>query len=261
MNNTPLISVVTATFNAGDELLKTIQSIQNQSFTDFEFIVIDGGSTDNTLEIIKNYYPGTITHYISEPDKGIYDAWNKGLYFAKGEWIGFIGAGDLYNPDALSKYANFITGASTELEYISSRVEIVSDEGKVLEVKGSQWECSKFKKYMNTAHVGSLHSRKLYDTYGKYDISYKIAGDYELLMRPLGKLRAGYFNEITAKMLYGGTSMTSVSLKNYLEDFRIKSETGKVPVLKARIDNYLSFLRAKVRYFLNERGIFFHYNK
>lgn len=256
----PLISIITATYNAGQELIKTIESIKNQTFKNFEFIVIDGGSTDGTIKIIEDYYPEVIKYYVSERDSGIFDAWNKGLSVAQGQWVAFLGAGDEYYSDALAQYSNSIQDGFSEMEYISSKVEIVDSEGKLLFVRGSKWEWNKFKKFMNTAHVGSLHSKKLFEKYGVYDTSYKIAGDYELLMRALENLNAGFVNETTAKMLYGGTSMTSISFKNYDEDFRIKTEVGKQNVLRSRIENFLSFLRAKIKYFLNRNGIFFHIN-
>lgn len=255
-----LISIIIATYNAELVLEATLKSIANQVYKNFELIIIDGLSTDKTAAVVKDYQD-IITYYISESDKGIFDAWNKGLKMSKGDWISFMGAGDEYLPDALQEYINFINRQDVKLEYISSRVEIINEEGKSLEIKGSAWEWAKFKRYMNTPHVGSLHSRNLFLKYGNYNISYKIAGDYELLMRATDSLKAGYVDKITAKMLYGGVSMISVSFRNYQEDFRIKTETGKMPVLKARIDNFLSFVRAKIRYFLNQHGIYFHYNK
>lgn len=95
MNNTPLITVVTVCYNAVNELEKTMLSVLNQTYDNIEYIVIDGGSKDGTVDIIKKY-ADRLTYWVSEPDKGIYDAMNKGIQVAKGEWVNFMNAGDWF---------------------------------------------------------------------------------------------------------------------------------------------------------------------
>ena len=95
--NKPLISIITATLNSGTSLEKTILSVLNQSYENVEHIIIDGGSKDNTLEILEKYKNNYKVRWISEPDKGISDAFNKGLRIAKGEYINFQGAGDCFS--------------------------------------------------------------------------------------------------------------------------------------------------------------------
>jgi len=95
MNNNPLISVVTVTYNAASVLEETILSVINQTYPNIQYIIIDGGSTDGTIDIIKKY-ENRISYWISEPDKGIYDAMNKGINKATGEWINFMNAGDSF---------------------------------------------------------------------------------------------------------------------------------------------------------------------
>ena len=94
MNN-PLISIITVSFNAVSTIEKTILSVINQTYPNIEYIIIDGGSTDGTVNVIKKY-SDKITHWVSEPDKGIYDAMNKGIAIATGEWINFMNAGDIF---------------------------------------------------------------------------------------------------------------------------------------------------------------------
>ena len=103
MKNNPLISVVTVSYNAVLTIEQTILSVINQTYPHIEYIIIDGGSTDGTVDIIKKY-ANRIAYWVSEPDKGIYDAMNKGIRTAKGEWINFMNAGDLfYSKDTLEK--------------------------------------------------------------------------------------------------------------------------------------------------------------
>ena len=108
----PKISIIIATYNAGKTLARCLQSIREEKTNEIELLVIDGGSKDNTLDII-NTYQDTIDYSCSEPDKGIYDAWNKGISHAKGDWMMFIGADDYLVGNALSDYLNKIVQLTT----------------------------------------------------------------------------------------------------------------------------------------------------
>jgi glycosyltransferase involved in cell wall biosynthesis len=181
-------------------------SVLSQLYSNIEYILIDGGSTDRSLEIVKQYHD-SIDYWISEPDNGIYEAWNKGILASNGEWIGFLGAGDIYFDHAIENYVNRVYElGDTDLEYISSRNELISKSGKVLRVIGTQWEWKRFRRFMNVAHVGSLHHKALFQRYGLFDPTYRICGDYELLLRPRDKLRTGFVNKVTAQMRIGGVS-------------------------------------------------------
>ena len=106
MNKIPFFTVITASFNSEKTIDKTIESLLNQNYTNFEYIIIDGNSKDSTLEIIKSFEQKfkekNITYkFISEPDKGIYDAWNKGIKLSDGEWISFLGSDDYYTDNTV----------------------------------------------------------------------------------------------------------------------------------------------------------------
>lgn len=128
-DNKPKITVITVVFNAKDQIEDTIKSVINQTYPNIEYIVLDGGSTDGTVEIIKQY-DGKITLWKSEPDKGIYDAMNKGIDLATGDWINFMNAGDyFYTPDVLEKVfddgkvdADFVYGGHIDNFYIGEQV-------------------------------------------------------------------------------------------------------------------------------------------
>lgn len=204
--NTQPISIIIATYNAAGTFVKCMDCIRNQSFKDFELIVIDGGSTDATLAIAKEN-SDLIDYFVSEPDAGIYDAWNKGLAQARGEWIMFVGSDDYLLPDALETYQSFMNNnALNDVYYISSKVEIISDRGERRRVFGWPWVWHIFKKKHIVAHPGSLHHKNLFKNFGAYDTQFKIVGDYEILLRAKEKLNARFINQITLQMTEGGVS-------------------------------------------------------
>lgn len=202
----PLFSIIMASFNAEKTIERSIGCITRQLFRNFELLVIDGGSTDCSPEII-NRNKDCIAYWVSEPDNGIYDAWNKGLQEAKGEWILFIGTDDYLRPDALLHYNSFLQKQDlTGVLYVSSKVQIVSSEGVKKRVFGWPWQWRVFRFKPLVAHPGSLHHRSLFEKYGVYNTAYKIAGDYELLLRPKERLNAGFLDAITVDMTEGGVS-------------------------------------------------------
>lgn len=240
----PLITVITVVFNGASTLEKSISSVIRNLNDDVEYIIIDGGSVDGTLEIIRRY-ENQIDSWISEADRGIYDAWNKGIALARGEWISFLGADDCYQDGALKAYANFIHCHSNEsFDYISSRINLISD-GNCFRTVGKRWNWKDFKKYMNVAHVGSMHNRTLFAKHGLYDISYKICGDYEFLLRPGIDLKAGYMNAITVDMSVGGVS--NGSLLAFEETRRAKLITGKRGFIAISFEKYIAIIKWKIR--------------
>lgn len=221
------ISIIIATYNAGKTLERCLKSIIPQKTEETEILVIDGGSKDNTLSIIeecKNY----ISYTISEPDNGVYDAWNKGIDAAKGDWIMFIGADDILMPDALKTYLAFLNEKSNEdIDFISSKIQIRS-EGDDLTVAGKKWVYDRCRINMDVIHVASLTRREYLIKMGGFDTKYKIVGDYDFLMRGGKKMNATFCNHIVAVMALGGISF---SVKGLREQFVIKHRAGNVPYL------------------------------
>lgn len=143
---------------------------------------------------------------MSEPDQGIYDAWNKGIERAKGDWIMFIGADDQLMPNALESYRKFINEnlGAFGIDLISSKVKMIDDKGNLVRIKGWPFLWPMFLKEMTIAHPGALHSKTLFKKYGNFDINYKIVGDYELLLRAKDSLESLYHDEISVIMSEGG---------------------------------------------------------
>jgi glycosyltransferase involved in cell wall biosynthesis len=200
----PLITVITAVFNCHQHIEQAILSVINQSYSNIEYIIIDGGSTDGTVDIIRKY-ESHINYWISEQDNGVYDAWNKGILHSHGKWISFLGADDIYLPNAIEEYV-FLINKYKNIQYISSEVRLISPAGKSLRTIGKAWNWPDFERYMNIAHVGSLHARSMFNERGLYNLDFKIAGDYEFLLRFNSSLRAIFLNNITVEMHVGGVS-------------------------------------------------------
>lgn len=218
----PLVTIITATFNIEGCLPHTIESIRNRTYKNIEWIVVDGASTDGTIELLRQN-EDAIDYWISEPDNGIFDAWNKGVSLANGEWIAFLGAGDSYKAEAIEGYINAIKACSIRPDFVSSRVSFVNNRGMAVRVKGAPFEWELFKNYMTIAHVGAFHHRSLFERYGLFEKSYVSAADYEFLMRCGSSLKTLYLDMVTAEMVVGGASDSYVGLK---EAYRIQRQYG-----------------------------------
>ena len=248
MHQVPFFTIITASFNSEKTICKTIESLLNQSFKNFEYLLIDGKSTDKTVEIIKNFEPrfkekGITYKWISEKDSGIYYAFNKGLNLANGNWISFLGSDDYYTENALKLYNNAIISSEKSIDLCYSKVQIVTEE-KNVSVINETWKWSVFKKYMNIPHVGSFHNKDYFKKYGNFNETFKIAGDYELLLRANKTLKTLKVDEITTFMSENGVSNNQVS-KVFKETFKAKQQTGKRNVLLCTID----YLIAIAKYF------------
>ncbi|MEG1617180.1 MAG: glycosyltransferase family 2 protein [Bacteroidales bacterium] len=207
-----LISIIIATYNPGYKLNTTLKSLRKQHYKNFELIIIDGGSDDLTVDVIREN-EDFISYWVSEQDNGVYDAWNKGINVATGKWICFLGAGDTLYPDTLLKYTNVINTSSSHLDFISGKVQNVTIDGIEATVFGQKWKWREFRNIMTLAHVGALHNRKLFEDVGLFDTDYLIAGDYELLLRKRGELKTFFIPEVLANMELGGISFSIKALK------------------------------------------------
>jgi len=247
-----VISIVIATYNARQNIQNCLESLILQKNEKVELIIIDGGSTDGTLDIIRDN-TNVINYWISEPDNGIYEAWNKGITQCHGDWIMFLGADDRLFPDAIASYLDFINSDKSidQIDLISSRVQMIDSMGNPIRIKGWSFQWPLFLKEMTVAHVGALHSRKLFEKYGLFDTSYKIVGDYELLLRPGAQLKSRYLDKLTAIMSEGGVSD---SVKSIREHYRAASSTGKYPKVKSLSNAIIVYLKFKLKHFARLLG-------
>jgi glycosyltransferase involved in cell wall biosynthesis len=234
------VSIITAVYNAATTLVSCLESVMAQDYPNTEHILMDGASTDGSVEVLKRYDERIL--WRSEPDKGIYDAWNKALTLATGEWIAFLGADDILLPGAIQSYMDAAI-QKPDAEYISSNVRLLYPSGAT-KVIGQPWSWPSFQNRMTTAHVASMHRRSLFQRYGQYDASYRIVGDYELLLRPGAGLKAHFIPVVTAEMRTGGASDSFSSL---YEAERAKVMTGGRSRVLARSDLFIAKTKLYIR--------------
>jgi glycosyltransferase involved in cell wall biosynthesis len=237
----PLVTVITAVFNRATSMRKCLDSIVGQDYPNIEYIVLDGGSTDGTLDVLRGC-DDRIAFWKSEPDAGIYDAWNKGLSLARGEWISFLGSDDEYLPGAVTSYME-LARQRPDADYLSARVRRVHPSGYSV-IMGGPWQWPLFSHHMCSAHVGSMHRRRLFEAYGRFDASYRIAGDYEFLLRPGERLRSAFLPMDTARHRSGGASDSKAA---YLEAARAKIATGGVRPRVAQFDLRIGLVKYRLR--------------
>jgi glycosyltransferase involved in cell wall biosynthesis len=237
----PLVTVITAVFNGVSTIKRCIQSVVDQDYPYVEHIIVDGGSTDGTIDVLREY-ENRIAIWISEPDHGVYDAWNKGLRLARGEWIAFLGSDDEYLPGAITAYMA-LASDNLGADYLSSQVKWLHSSG-YSRIIGGPWEWRRFSRYMCCAHVGSMHRRRLFERYGYLDVSYRIAADYEFLLRARAELHSAFVPTVTVHMRAGGASDSIAALR---EAKRAKLETGGLPKLVAVLDLRLAIIKYQAR--------------
>ena len=226
-------SIIIPTYNCLHLLRRAINSVYSLSYPShlFELIVIDGGSSDGTTEFLKTN-SNNISYWISEPDSGLYEAWNKGISVANGDWVLFLGSDDTLHHDALANYYNFILD-NPDHDYISAQVELISPNGS-RRIVGKPWVWKHFRHFMRTAHVASLHRRDLFTRYGLFSLSYTACADYEFFLRIGSSLCAGFMPSVVASMATGGISQSS--FLPLLESRRMKIQLNAVSILQANID-------------------------
>lgn len=216
----PLVTIITVVLNGAKHLEEAMQSVFSQTYPNIEYIMIDGGSTDGSLDIIMKYQQ-QIDHWVSEPDRGIYDAMNKGIRMAQGEVIGLLNADDLLYPDSISRVvkafaANEITG------FVYGPVHVINTSG---EVEGSNNPLPPDQLYarmfheMPFPHNGCFVARQVYEEIGLFDISLKLTADYDFILRLLTRGYMGVeLNQPIACFRRGGRS----------DGVRVFAETRKV---------------------------------
>ncbi len=204
----PRLAIVIAVYNGAATLEQTLDSIAGQTRRVDEVVVMDGGSRDGTPDILARR-GDVVTHWRSEPDRGIYDAWNKALALADADWIMFLGADDrLWDEQVLQRLAHAAAVAPAGTPFIYGRLSEVDAAGRVLAERGRPWaECrERFAFEMTLPHPGMLHRRAICFPAGGFDARYRIAGDYALLRPHLLRHAPLFVDVMVAAAMEGGVS-------------------------------------------------------
>ncbi|WP_051624154.1 glycosyltransferase family 2 protein [Clostridium akagii] len=240
------ISIVTVTFNCKDNIEATIQSVINQTYNDFEYVIVDGISKDGTLEIIKKFCENDKRiNYISENDNGIYDAMNKGISITTGDYIIFLNAGDLLNDDyVLEEISNYCNNIN---DVIFGNITIYNKNTsykKVINNNIFEENINLIRKKM-ICHQALICKRELFYQLGKFNLKYKIAADYEWLVNCyINNKKFHYISIIISKYDDDGVSSSFENLRTLLaeyEEITLKS-FGKLAFIQIKLKNIYSYI-------------------
>jgi len=232
------ITIITATFNNEKTIEQTLESVKNQTYSDIEHIIIDGNSSDKTIEVIKKFEH--INKIVSEPDNGIYYALNKGLQIATGDVVGFLHADDFYaNNDCLSKIAKAFTGNDVDAVYGNLQYVAFENTDKIIR----NWISNDFnpkalKKGWMPPHPTFYAKKELYNQFGDFNTKYKISADYDLMLRFLTKnISVKFIPETIIKMRVGGIS--NKNIKSILN----KSKEDLSAMRNNKVGGFLTLVR------------------
>jgi len=229
------ITVITPCYNPGPCLEHCINSVISQSHNNIEYIVIDGGSTDATLQIISQYN-SYVNFFVSEPDNGIYDAINKGIAKATGDVIGVLNADDVFaSPDVLKEIADSFGKSGADVVY--GNLNYINPKGGVIR----RWRAGNgsFNWGWMPPHPTFYCRRELFEKFGAYRTDFGTAGDYELMLRMmhLNKVKAYHLDKVIVNMSLGGVSNRSISnrIKAWKNDHSAMRKNGVLFPLMAII--------------------------
>jgi len=246
-----IISIVVVVKEGVSTLHQCIDSVLNQTYQKKELIIIDGGSTDGTVDIIKDA-ESVIDYWESKPDRGIYHAWNKALAHANGDWVYFLGSDDYFwDSHVLQNIANHLKTSPANIVY--GQVNVIDKNGNIVGTYGEPWEkiAKSFLELMVLPHQGVFHNTKLFKIYGNFDEKYKICGDYDLLLRELKNHGALFVDDIIiAGMRHGGVSSNATYTLLALSEIGQICKKNRVGGL--RLKWRWTYFKAYVRYLLNK---------
>lgn len=209
LHDKPLISIITIVFNRHQYLAKTIESVLNQNYDNVEYIVIDGGSNDGTVDIIRKY-EHAIDYWVSEPDSGISEAFNKGVIASTGEWINFMNCGDRFA--STNVLIDIVSNIDENADVIFGKANVVDNQGKIIITAGKVFDEKKFLRGRMIPHQSTFHNKRYFQQYGLFDKELKMGMCYEMLLRkrPLSTV---FIDKTISYFLAGGANETNDYLR------------------------------------------------
>jgi glycosyltransferase involved in cell wall biosynthesis len=235
----PFYSIIVAVLNAAEKLPRCLSSIAAQTCSDRELIVIDGGSTDGSLDILRSRSE-EIAYWEAGPDKGVYDAWNKALPHVNGDWVCFLGADDEFSDDKfLERLVPTLTSALPNFRIVYGRLNIISNSGQIVETVVRPWPSIK-QAFLSGAtvlpHPGTMHHASLFKAHGNFDARYRIAGDYDFMLRELQNADALYLEtETFANMGIGGMSSSPRNMNLSLREIALARANNGLTAFSPRL--------------------------
>lgn len=253
----PLISVIVTTFNSAKTVGDTLESLLGQvDCKNFECIIIDGQSSDDTLLIINSYISrfkerGIWVKFLSEPDKGIYDAWNKGLKLASGHYISFLNSDDWYDIRVIERVVSII-GINPDVRVVAGILEMTSLEGKTLVTRNHKYVNFRSAYEMPLLFPALFVHKSLYEKSNGLDDSFRLSGDYNFVMTtyPLWKKSILFDNTVKIYMRRGGITSSVKHIRlGLIEDFKIllkyRPYSALIAILRKALIKFIIVLRKK----------------
>ena len=228
------VSIITVSLNSANTIEDCIKSVVNQSYKNIEYIIIDGGSTDGTLDIIKKY-GNKISFWISEKDYGVFDAMNKGINLATGEIVGIINSDDIYFDDfVIENIVEFITKKNVDTCYGNLIYVDRKNTNRIIRFwKSGKYNKTKFKRGWMPPHPTFFVKNQIYKKYGSFNLKFPIVADYEIMLRFLYKYNIStfYIPKVLVKMRTGGQSKPSIIniINNNISCYLAWKENGLRP--------------------------------
>ncbi len=211
--NRQKVSIITVCFNSAKTIRDTIESVLSQDYQNIEYIIIDGASNDGTMDIVREY-GDKISVVISEEDRGIYDAMNKGIRIATGDVVGILNSDDYYsNTFAVTQLIKCMEEAGADTVFADLLIVDASDTDRIVRYyDSSAFHLGRLRYGWMPAHPTFMVKRVLYDKYGGFSLDYKIAADFEMIVRLFHKAGASYayFPDVVIKMRSGGASSSGL---------------------------------------------------
>jgi glycosyltransferase involved in cell wall biosynthesis len=238
-------SIITASYNSEKTISRAIESVVTQNYPDSEHIIIDGASTDGTIAILKKYkekYPGSI-RWISEPDKGIYDAINKGLDLADGRIIGVLGSDDWYLPNVFAKIAACFP-ENSDMLVVYGLVNLYANDIHISTEGGHHNNISN----APLSHQSCFVSKAIHEKYGKYDTRYRIGADYDFFLKISNKNDIAFKNLNMPLANYNGDGLSSDNKTRYFEFLKIKLANNII----SKKEYLKQILRLKIKFILKK---------
>jgi glycosyltransferase involved in cell wall biosynthesis len=251
MNIKPKISIITPTLNSEEFISDNIKSILRQTYSNIEHIIIDGGSTDDTLRIVKDLDPDAVV--ISEPDEGIADAYNKGLRIARGDLIAILNSDDYYANDRVVERVVEKFSLRPEITIVYGKVRVIEPRtGKPVVVYGEPFSPKRMKKF-TVSQPAIFARREVFETVGPFSLKYKICMDHDYFLRAATLFEPYFLDEILAIMLWGGLSTRNIYL-GHREAFDILHSHG-VGLVSATIHLFYGYLMTTLSLALQKIGL------